>query len=134
MLKCPFCAEEIQDEARKCKHCGEWLVSVPDQPDASNLRKISSVQSEPHSRFLFGRLILYSIVGVLIGVVPSCIASNIYIGVQAANDPAFKILLETCRETPGCRTSSFNFVGYVALAVITVGFVMLKRRQWHERR
>ena len=27
--RCPYCSEEIQATAKKCKHCGEWLNAPP---------------------------------------------------------------------------------------------------------
>jgi len=38
MKKCPFCAEEIQDDAIKCKHCGEFLdASTPPRVADANM-------------------------------------------------------------------------------------------------
>lgn len=32
--RCPFCGETIKKEAKKCRHCGEWLTEKPLQKNS----------------------------------------------------------------------------------------------------
>jgi len=52
MRKCPYCAEEIQEEATKCKHCGEWLSHSV----ANNEITPNEEGSQPHKKKLISML------------------------------------------------------------------------------
>jgi hypothetical protein len=39
MKKCPYCAEEIQDEAVKCRHCNEFLTARFEAPKTRGFGK-----------------------------------------------------------------------------------------------
>ncbi len=45
MKKCPYCAEEIQSEAIKCKHCGEWLLKSEKPEISEEVRHVSTSDS-----------------------------------------------------------------------------------------
>src|SRR5450432_1905263 len=86
MKKCPFCAEEIQDEAIKCKHCGSMLNEQPAPPVAGSalvgplnpLRrdvgphpddaKVTVYEGSPSWRAFFGSYFLICLLTPAIGV------------------------------------------------------------------
>jgi tetratricopeptide (TPR) repeat protein len=47
LVPCPFCSEQIQPTARKCRHCGEWMQQVPGP--AAKLRAWSAVTLHPQA-------------------------------------------------------------------------------------
>jgi hypothetical protein len=85
MKACPFCAQMIQDEAVKCRHCGGWL----NKEEEARLAEAAAVSSKLLAVKIYSYLLLVFAAVFGLGMIIGVIAS----GASSSGSPGFTELL-----------------------------------------
>lgn len=94
--KCPACAEEILADARKCKHCGEWLYQKKREASSSARAVSKGVKDVGYAWQCFVVKFWVGVVGLVLFIAGGLQAAGRLFHIQyrsAAEDVVLAILL-----------------------------------------
>ena len=118
MKKCPYCAEEIQDEAVVCRYCGRDLIQKPQAQTAQGI-------AQPQNGRKWGKIGLIAVLGIL-GI--CCILTVIGVFLSSSSNPVAneKAGVKTSTAIPTATPSS------ITMADIEHNYDKLTDLQWKD--